>query len=285
MGCNIEHHSRLDRCMTRMRQLLLAAENGGTSLPCGMVVIADELNAGAGRFSRSWHAPAGGVWLAIAWSDSLLPEFARLLPMAAGTACCETLRRYGIEASCKWVNDVHVREKKIAGILTETILGPESGESYHLIGIGINCNNTSFPKPLRSTAVSARQLLNRPVDLQKLTGRLLAKLTWNFGLIHYEEEQTLQTLPDATAAYGRKSQVVDGWRRVSDTVGRRVCYGFDVVRQPLYEATVLRVNDRGGLVMRLDDHSIITEYGGEIIYLDAAGNNTTGNRNHSPSRC
>ncbi len=253
--------------MSHIRNLLALAEKKDESLPCGTVVVADELSDGSGRFSRPWHAPVGGIWMALAWTDSLLPEFASLLPMATGTACCETLQSYGIDARVKWVNDIQVEGQKIAGILTETLTGPLSGEKYHLIGIGINCNNVHFPKLLRSSAISTRHILGRSVGLQEMRDRLLCKLTWNIGLVHFEEEVALRGAGGIESDINRQSIVLDAWRNVSDTVGRRVCYGYDVVHQPLYEATVEGVNNRGGLVMRLDDDTKITEYAGEIVYL------------------
>ncbi len=267
VGCVIEHHGRLDRCMDRLREMVAEAEAHHRSLAAGTVVMADELTGGTGRFDRFWHAPTGGVWLALAWADSLLPEFARLLPLAVGTACCETVRHAGINAWIKWVNDVLVDERKIAGILSRTVTGPHRGELYHLIGIGINSNNSRFPGELQRTAVSMRQVLGREVDIVAVAARLLAKLTWNIGLVHFEEERTLAAEGEETAGTSG-SLVLESWRRLSDTPGRRVRYGHDVVRSPLYEAVVEAVDDSGGLLMRLDDGTLVTEYAGEVEYLE-----------------
>jgi BirA family biotin operon repressor/biotin-[acetyl-CoA-carboxylase] ligase len=251
--------------MTRLKNMIDRAGEKGESLPSGTVVMARELSGGSGRFDRTWHAPLGGLWMAVAWADTLLPEYAGLLPLAAGTACCEAVRSLGIDAALKWVNDIHVRGRKIGGILCETFLA-RTGDRYHLIGIGINCNVGKFPAPLRDSAVSMHELLKQEIDIDSFSLNLLASLTWNFGLVHLQEEFALADRQEVSAS--GCFPVADAWRRLSDTPGRRVCYGFDVIRSPLYTARALDIDSYGGLVMELDEGGVLTEYSGEVLYLD-----------------
>ncbi len=260
----LEHHPQLDRCMNRLRQLMKEAEERGHVLAAGTVVLADTLSNSNGRFDRRWYAPKGGVWLAMAWPDILLPEFTRLLPFAVGLACCRTIRSYGIKAHLKWVNDVLINGRKLAGILCTTVEDAE-GDRYHLLGIGINGNNQIFPEELRDSATSLRLELAQDIDIRELTGRLLAELQWAVGLLHYDEEQALHE--GLTCEQGWSSLLLAAWRQRSDTFGRRVEYGFDVQRRPLYQAIVQDLDPRGGLVMELEDKSNVTEYSGEITYL------------------
>ncbi|MDH4318313.1 MAG: biotin--[acetyl-CoA-carboxylase] ligase [Desulfobulbaceae bacterium] len=263
VGCLMEHHARLGRCMFRIRDIFHAYELSAAIPPSGTVIIADELENGCGRFERPWHAPRGGIWLALALADTMLPEVSRLLPFVAGIACCETIRELGLGVSLKWVNDLCFRGRKIAGVLCESMRSPIYGDNYFVIGIGININNREFPPELRSIAGSVRDFMGREFDLSEIIYSLLAKLAWNIGLLHYQEECLL----------GEKDQrcqelVIKRWLELSDTVGRRVRYGFDVQRHPLYRAVVKRVTGDGGLVMVLEDGAEITEHGGEIVYLD-----------------
>ncbi len=267
VGSRIEQYDKIPRCMERLQELIGKAEANGTTLPSGTVILSHELKNGSGRFNRSWHAPRGGFWMAMAWADTLLPEYARLLPLAAGSACCEAVRSYGIDAAIKWVNDIHVHGQKIGGILCETHLGKSSGDRYHLIGIGINCNVEQFPDELLHSAVSMHEILGSPVDLNRFALMLLACLAWNFGLVHLQEENDLkQRLDDSSEIIN--PPVIEAWCRLSDSIGKQVRYGFDVVRKPLYKAIVLDVDPLGGLVLELEDGSKVTEYSGEIIYLD-----------------
>lgn len=267
LGRLIEQHEILPRCMGRLREMIGCARQENDPLPSGTVVIARRLLEGCGRFDRQWFAPSGGLWMAVAWADTLLPDFARLLPLAAGIASCEAVRAFGIDAAVKWVNDIHVRGRKIGGVLCETVAGEHPGDCYHFVGIGINCNNTSFPAELEVNATSMQNELHAAVDLDRFTLELLARLAWNFGLIHFQEEQTLAWERDGGQGHP-PDQVVAAWKGVADSLGRRVVYGYDVVRSPLYRAAVRDVDSSGGLVMELENGSIVIENSGEIIYLD-----------------
>ena len=264
VGCRIEHHQHLPRCMDRLRDLV--SECMPISSPAtGTVVRSDALSASSGRFDRVWHAPAGGLYLAVLWADTFLPQFSRLLPFATGIACCETINDFAVHSHIKWVNDVHVKGMKIGGILSETVTG-SGDERFHLIGIGINVNTMVFPPGLQDTATSLQKLSGRCFDLDEVCRVLLARLQWNFGLLCYTEEQSLaqgQAEPCST-----KNLLLNRWLELSDTCGKKVQYGYDVQKKPLYQASVLGVNGEGGLVMELEDGSNLTEYSGEIMYLD-----------------
>lgn len=250
--------------MDRLRQLIDEAAGREEVLAAGTVVLADTLTQSSGRFARSWHAPAGGIWMAMAWPDILLPEFSRLLPFAAGLACCRTIRSFQLDACLKWVNDVLLHGRKIAGVLCETVHRP-GGECYHLLGLGLNINNQFFPEALQEIASSMAGELARELDLAEVTGRLLAELSWSIGLLHYDEELALRD--QQSCEEGRSSLLLTAWQQLSDTPGRRVEYGFDVQKKILYQAVVTGFDPCGGLVMELPDGSIITEFSGEIRYL------------------
>jgi len=268
IGSVMEVHRQLTRGMDRAREIIRQAEKDGLSLASGTTILAGKMTASRGRFQRTWYAPTGGLWLTVLIADTLLPEHGRLYPLAVGTACCETLRHYNIPAFIKWVNDVHVRGKKIAGILTTTETGPVYGEHYVLIGIGINANNDAMPPELEKTATSIRNELGTNVDINHLAARLLAKLAWSIGLLHHEEQKQLiikgVTATDTQACH----PLLDLWQQLSDIQGRRVLFGYDVQKKPLFRAEIQGIDAYGSLLLKLDDGRITVENSGEIIYLD-----------------
>lgn len=266
VGSSLEIVERRNRCMDRAREKIREFEEAGTSFPSGMGFVARELTGSKGRFQRLWHAPPGGLWMTLVLVDTLLPESSQLYPLAAGVACCELMRRYGINAHLKWVNDVHVDGRKIAGILIETFIGPHSREKYILIGIGLNVNNDLFPELLTPVATSMKAELRGPQDLDLVGARLFAKLSWNIGLLHYEEVQRLTAVDDLPP--GKVSPLLlESWKNLSDSIGRHVWFGFDVELSPQYKAQVLGIADDGGIILRLPESGeVITEHSGEIRY-------------------
>jgi BirA family biotin operon repressor/biotin-[acetyl-CoA-carboxylase] ligase len=62
--------------------------------------------------------------------------------------------------------------------------------------------------------------------------------------------------------------LLDQWLQMSDTIGRRVLFGFDVQNGPRYEARVKGLDSEGGLILLLGDGTEVVEYSGEVVYLD-----------------
>lgn len=264
VGSVVECHAVLDRAMARARSHITAMEQSGRSVHNGTVILADSLDSSKGRFDRSWHAPVGGLWGCLIHANTLLPQSRNLIPLAVGVACCEAVRDTGIAAELRWVNDVLVDGRKVAGFLIESFFSPVHREEYNLIGFGINVNNRQFPPELRDIALSLSQALGRSLDINRFGLLFLAKLSFAFGLLYREEESGLH---DEGAGRAGWHPVLQTWADLSGTIGRRVLFGFDVMKNPQYQATVTGLSGTGGLILRLDDGHEKTEYCGEIRYL------------------
>lgn len=266
VGSVIESHQSLPRAMDYARGLIDKTVRGGASVVSGTVILADSMSSSKGRFARHWHAPVGGVWGCMVHANTLLPQSRRFIPLAVGLACCEAVRESGVAgAALRWVNDVLVDGRKLAGFLVETYTEARHGEEFTLVGFGINANNTSFPAEIAGSSVSLCQLLGQSVALAQLTALFLARLAWNVGLLYHEEARELRG--DGFSGFGGRHLVLQRWQDAADSIGQRVIYGFDVMTAPQYQARVLAIDDDGGLVLRLDDGYQKTEYSGEIRYL------------------
>ncbi|EKD39227.1 MAG: hypothetical protein ACD_75C00470G0005 [uncultured bacterium] len=265
VGSVIESHASLPRAMEYARSRIAASAEANRAIASGTVILADTMSRCKGRFSRSWHAPLGGVWGCMIFANTLLPQSRNFIPLAAGVACCEAVRECGgAESRIRWVNDVLCGGRKLAGFLVEGYTEPVHGEEFALVGFGINLNNTSFPAELADTAISLRQVLDREVDITGFTTIFLARLAWNFGLLYYEEARELS----GESFSGRQGHhlLLDRWLNLSDTIGKQVVYGFDVMTAPQYQAEVLGLDATGGLILRLADGFVKTEHSGEVRY-------------------
>jgi BirA family transcriptional regulator, biotin operon repressor / biotin---[acetyl-CoA-carboxylase] ligase len=266
VGSVIECHSFLPRAMDYARDLIKKTVRAGGSVPSGTVILADSMNRSKGRFTRHWHAPEGGVWGCLIHANTLLPQSRHFVPLATGLACCEAVRDAGVErAVLRWVNDVLVDGKKLAGFLVESYTEPVHCEEFTLVGFGINVNNCSFPAELIPSSISFKQLSGKGLVLSEFTALFLARLAWNFGLLYFEEASELRG--EGFSGNKGKHLLLERWLACSDTVGQKVMYGFDVMTAPQYRAEVLGIDDHGGLILRLEDGHEKKEYSGEIRYL------------------
>ena len=106
------------------------------------IIVAEDQYAGVGKNSSHWWSlPCRSILATIVLSIDLDPSEALVYPLLVGALIREVLAQHGVEANVKWPNDIYVGDKKLAGILCETII--ENGKVEKLIiGFGINVNQT-----------------------------------------------------------------------------------------------------------------------------------------------
>lgn len=125
--------------------------------PTGSVVIAEAQTAGRGRDGRSWHSPAGGVWLGML----LRPARAELgvMSVRVGLVVADAVDALlgRVETRLKWPNDVLLGDRKLAGILCE---GRWHGETLQwlAVGVGVNVRN-AIPTAVARRAVALAEWL------------------------------------------------------------------------------------------------------------------------------
>ena len=265
VGSAIERLEMIARTMAHARAHIEHCERHGISVANGTVILADTLTACKGRFVREWHAPVGGLWGSMIYISTLLPRYRLLVPLAVGVACCEAVReQVALPAVIRWVNDVLIDGYKVAGFLAERFTGDASKEEYCLLGFGVNVNNSGFPEELRGIATSLKRQLGRSIDLEEFACCFLAKLCWNLGLLYYHEQIALEA--GEGDEYDSEHPLVARWRELSDSIGRPVRFGFDVMEKPQYRATVAGITNDGGLRLILESGAEVVEYSGEIRY-------------------
>ncbi len=265
IGSEIRIYPSLGRTMDQAREHIAGCEQNGRSVASGSLILASKLDSSKGRFQRSWHAPLGGLWGCLLLADTFLPVFRNILPLIPGIACCEALHQEGVPgATIRWVNDVLINRKKQAGFLVEGFVSPIHHEQFHLLGFGLNVNNNDFPKELQEDATSLSAILGEQVNLCSFAMSFFVKMRWYIGLLFYEEEQWLER--GGHGEYTDMHPILTRWLELSDTIGQRVSFGYDVVQNPQYEALVTGVTNDGGLILKHDDGGVSIEHSGEVRY-------------------
>ncbi len=98
-----------------------AMELAGNSGVNGTIVIAEEQTAGRGRSDRVWFSPAGsGLYLSFLLRPKIQAATIPVITLITGVAVAQAIQKtLAICPGLKWVNDLIVEGKKIAGILAE----------------------------------------------------------------------------------------------------------------------------------------------------------------------
>lgn len=116
------------------------------SIKSGSVVAARVQTAGRGRNDRQWFS---GKDTSLTFSFLLdlkdkSPNDIAAITLAAGVGTAKALNSLGLKCRLKWPNDVFVGEKKICGILSETVYNGEKMQAICGIGINVNLDNQAL---------------------------------------------------------------------------------------------------------------------------------------------
>lgn len=152
----------------------------------GIVYQALEQTAGRGQRGRAWHTGRNRniALSAVLEPGHVLPVGSFLLGAAAALAVRNWLEKYINGCLIKWPNDIYVHDKKIAGILIESVVRGNSW-TYAVIGIGANINQPGF-EPELDTAVSLQMLTGKEYDIMVLGRELCACLEQEWQLLQQE---------------------------------------------------------------------------------------------------
>lgn len=105
------------------------------------VVSAQYQSAGRGRFTRSWvDVGAENIYMSIVLkpSDTIQEVYANLTQYLS-VCLCQELELLGLSPKIKWPNDVLLNNKKVCGILAESVI--KGGKLKGIVlGIGVNLN-------------------------------------------------------------------------------------------------------------------------------------------------
>ncbi len=98
--------------------------------------------SGRGRLNRSWiDLGDDNLFVSIILKPSTtFNEIYPNLTQYLSVALCKVLETYGLSPQIKWPNDVLINGKKIAGILSETVMQGKVLQGI-ILGIGVNLNS------------------------------------------------------------------------------------------------------------------------------------------------
>ena len=210
-----------------------------------LVVTAEKQKRGRGRFGRKWSSGLGGLYMTLLLKEDNLDNV-RYLTFIAGVSVTRTIKKFtGLNAEVKWPNDVLINNKKICGILTETVTGKEN---YALVGIGVNVNQEKFPKNITQIATSLKIESNKDYNLDKIT-KIIIK---NFNSLYkyYNGE--------------KYDKIIGIWKKHSHTLGKKIraeTLSGDFIGK------AVDVDDNCNLILRLNDGKLKKIVEGDISVI------------------
>ena len=245
VGVRISYEQELGSTMDEARRL---AEEGAVD---GLVVIAERQTKGRGRFERTWVSTPG---LDLTFSVLLRPaaDQLRMVNMAATMAVQDAaLALTNKVAVIKWPNDVLILDRKLSGILIESVTSPSGGLQYAVIGVGLNVNlRPDEHLEIRDIATSLAQ--ESGADLDR-TGVLVDVLT---------------RLDDYYAEIRAGQDLSQRWAERLDTLGRDVDVSWGG-RTVSGRATGV---DRDGNLLVESSGEVTTVVAGEVTLRPGSGN-------------
>ena len=206
----------------------------------GTVVLSESQSKGKGRLGRSWFSPSGAnIYLSIILRPQMPTSQIPLLTFAAAIAVAKAIRNAAnLDADIKWPNDILIRGKKVAGILSE--MGAEKDKvNFAIVGIGINVNldKKDIPLELIDKATSIKIESNSLIDRTNLICRIIENLEEWYNL------------------FERKgiNDIIKEWKRLAITIGRdvKVQSGNSFV-----EGRAVDIDENGALLIK-DRNSVI----------------------------
>ena len=232
---------------TNIRAKYLASEGARE----GTVVVAEKQTQGRGRRGRTWFSPSGeGIYTSIILRPPISPNEAPKLTLMASVAVAEALLSLtSLKIKIKWPNDILIKGRKVAGILTE-ISTEMDRIDYVVIGVGLNVNTPrkGFSPDIAHTATSVFMETGKVFPRIAL---LRAFLEWLE--IYYEAFKTKGFDP-----------ILNRWKHLADIIGRRISVDLmDNVRV----GKVLDVDKDGFLILQDRTGTIERIISGDVTLL------------------
>lgn len=159
----------------------------------GTVISTFNQWGGRGQIGSKWHSePHKNIAFTVILQPTFLPirqQF--LLNQAVSLAVTDLVSRYSSKPlHVKWPNDVYLNGKKIAGILIQGSIAKNSFQSV-IIGIGLNVNQTEFPKDLPNPT-SLKLEEDQDYDLEELTANLCQCLEIRYLQLRRDNKPQIQ---------------------------------------------------------------------------------------------
>lgn len=220
----IYYYKTTDSTNTRAKEL---ARSRTASVKSPAVFIAEEQTGGRGRLGRSFHSARGGVYISfLLYPDTTAERATAITAFAAVMLSAVVKRLTGCEPKIKWVNDLYLGGKKLAGILTEGEI-KDGSLAFAVCGIGLNLSKSAIPEELSDIATAIDFETGISLDPNTVAAEIICEFFDN--------------APDFSSP-----EVLSEYKRLSLTLGSEVT----VLSEPAYEGVAEEILPDYSLLVR-----------------------------------
>jgi BirA family biotin operon repressor/biotin-[acetyl-CoA-carboxylase] ligase len=241
---------RFDSIDSTNNEAIKQARNGAEE---GLCIFARQQTAGRGRHGRIWISEKdSGLYFSLVLRPKVEPKFLPLMTLMTAVAVHDAIETlYDINCDIKWVNDIHVADKKICGILAETV---ETVKGLAVVvGIGINLKSSNFPPEIAETATSIETEIGETPDAEILLQNLTRFLSYFCDILYGAsgaENIRQEWIQRSSYAYGKNVRA----RLENEAIEGRTC----------------GIEENGALRIALKSGEIRAIHAGEIEQLRAS---------------
>ena len=158
-------------------------------------VSASYQSNGHGRYNRVWESNKNeNLMFSLLIKDKKLISMFSSLSLATSTAILKVLESYKLNnLSIKWPNDVYVKDKKICGILLESISN-NTDIDVLVVGVGLNVNQKDFSNEISYKTTSIYKEKNKKTFLPSLKRKLYKTIIQTFIEVKNNQKDYLQII-------------------------------------------------------------------------------------------
>ncbi len=149
------------------------------------LILSNDQSKGRGTNGRSFYCEKDkGIYASCVVDSEKTSHTPTLLPIVMGLSLVRVLKKYNINANVKWVNDVLIDTRKVAGILCEQV----HNQPLMVVGVGINVYPMNFPDEIIQHVSTLQQNTQQLLDINQIVVDLFLEFNKN---LHVHTQQII----------------------------------------------------------------------------------------------
>ncbi len=232
---------------------LEAMRQAKAGAPEGLCIIARTQTRGRGRMERAWQSPKdAGLYFSIVLRPAFEMSTWPLIGLMSALAVSEALAKScDLKVDIKWPNDICVNQRKLCGILSETV--ETSGGMAAIAGIGINLKHQEFPPEIEAIATAVEEVTGVSPNADLILETLIKTIGQRYELLQ---------------SPGGAEHIIREWCASSSyAFGRRVRV---TLNHEVFEGTTRGLEADGALRVELDDGRVKAVRAGDVTAVRPA---------------